>query len=300
MVYSRSTLNCIILSSFLAGIPAGLWGADGTRGDSNHPLATHAAGDGAVYINQHRALKGGVTAGDVAGFPVTISESGSYRLSGNLVVPDLNTTAIQIAADFVTLDLNGFSIVGPGVCSVTGQITTCPSHGSGIGILAGSDQAPFPRGVRILNGSIRGMGLTGLQLSGLGSSVEKVTVDSNAGGGMSVEGAVIQSAATNNGSFGMIAAVVRDSIVMQNAGDGILFGTNGGVATGNISSFNGGFGIAVQLGTATGNTLFLNQAAGISAMCPSSVVGNTIVTNGHGNITTSGDGCAVTNNALRP
>jgi hypothetical protein len=230
---------------------------------------------------------------------VTISQSGSYRLSGNLTVSDLNTTAVQITADFVTLDLNGFSIVGPAVCTVS-TVTTCPPSGTGTGVQAASTQTPFPRGVRILNGSVRGMGLMGILLNGAGSFVERVTVDSNAGGGMSVSGTVVQSAATQNGSFGILADTVRDSTSRQNAGDGIILGINGGVATANVSSFNGGLGLGVQLGTATGNTLFLNQGAGISASCPSSLVGNTVVSNGVASIKISGDGCALANNGTRP
>src|SRR5579871_4839018 len=59
--------------------------------------------DGVVLIDQSHALAGNITPGDAPGFPVTISQSGSYRLSGNLIVPDANTTAILITADFVTL-----------------------------------------------------------------------------------------------------------------------------------------------------------------------------------------------------
>src|SRR5438477_1054895 len=73
--------------------------------------------DGVLLIDQNRALAGNVTPGDTPGFPVTISQSGSYRLSGSLTVPDMNTTAIQITADNVTLDLNGFSIIGPVACT---------------------------------------------------------------------------------------------------------------------------------------------------------------------------------------
>src|SRR6266436_5972961 len=79
--------------------------------------------DGVVLIDQNHALAGNITPGDAPGFPVTISQPGSYRLTGNLVVPDVNTTAIQITADFVTVDLNGFSIIGPNVC--TPNPTTC-------------------------------------------------------------------------------------------------------------------------------------------------------------------------------
>lgn len=64
----------------------------------------------------NRALNGNVTPGDSAGFPVTISLPGSYRLSGNLTVPDADTDAILITADNITLDLNGFTIAGPTIC----------------------------------------------------------------------------------------------------------------------------------------------------------------------------------------
>src|SRR5262245_59149281 len=86
--------------------------------------------DGVDLINQSRANAGDVTPGDAAGFPVTISRAGSYRLSGNLTVPNQNTTAIEITADNVTIDLNGFSILGPVVCS--GSPLACtPAAGTG-------------------------------------------------------------------------------------------------------------------------------------------------------------------------
>src|SRR5882672_6643872 len=93
--------------------------------------------DGVILIDQNRALAGNITPGDAPGFPVTISQSGSYRLSGNITVPDANTTAIQITAAYVTLDLNGFSIIGPTVC--TPGPTTCAPVGQGNGIQAGSE-----------------------------------------------------------------------------------------------------------------------------------------------------------------
>jgi len=91
--------------------------------------------DGVVLINQSAALAGNLTPGDAPGFPVTISVSGSYRLSGNLTVPDANTTAILITAENVTIDLNGFSILGSTVCS--GFPTSCSPTGSGHGITGG-------------------------------------------------------------------------------------------------------------------------------------------------------------------
>ena len=253
--------------------------------------------DGVVLIDQNSALAGYVTSADAPGFPVTISQSGSYRLSGNLTVPDLNTTAIQITADFVTLDLNGFSIIGPAVCA--GSPMKCSAPGKGTGVQAAGDEPFGPRGVRVLNGSVRGMGLMGIWMTGDGSFVSRVNVDSNAGGGMSVAGSVIESAASHNGSFGIIGITVRDSTAVQNLGDGIILAT-GGVATGNSSSSNGGYGLYVQFGTATGNALFVNKSFGISALCPSSIVGNTVAGSEVGSIETSGAGCVLANNATRP
>jgi hypothetical protein len=65
--------------------------------------------DGVILIDQNKALAGGVTVGDAPGFPISITQSGSYRLASNLTAP-ANTGAISITANNVTLDLNGFSV----------------------------------------------------------------------------------------------------------------------------------------------------------------------------------------------
>ena len=56
------------------------------------------AADGITLINQAAALAGSVTSGDSAGFPVTLSEGGSFRLVGNLTVANENTTAMPMQA----------------------------------------------------------------------------------------------------------------------------------------------------------------------------------------------------------
>jgi hypothetical protein len=90
-------------------------------------IASNAyAVDGVVLIDQNRALAGNVTPGDTAGFPVTISQPGSYRLSGNLTVGTVNVQAIQITVSNVTLDLNGFQV----------QCTYDASVGFGTGCIA--------------------------------------------------------------------------------------------------------------------------------------------------------------------
>jgi hypothetical protein len=79
--------------------------------------AAHAA-DGVIEINQARALAGGVSPGDTPGFPVTISRSGSYRLTGNLDFTGF--AGIVLTAPHVTIDLNGFviEVSGPGTCGI--------------------------------------------------------------------------------------------------------------------------------------------------------------------------------------
>src|SRR5262245_9419341 len=87
--------------------------------------------DGVVLISQTCAAAGCFT-GDVAGFPVTITQPGSYRLSSNLDVgtaaTSANITAVEIRANGVTLDLNGFTISGPATCTNG----VCTTTGSGI------------------------------------------------------------------------------------------------------------------------------------------------------------------------
>jgi len=63
---------------------------------------TANAVDGVLLINQSNAIAGNVTPGDTPGFPVSINLPGIYKLSSNLVVPNENTTAIQINVNNVT------------------------------------------------------------------------------------------------------------------------------------------------------------------------------------------------------
>ncbi len=263
------------------------------------PCSIYAV-DGVVLIDQNHALAGNITPGDTPGFPVTISQPGSYKLSGNLTVPDANTTAIQISSDHVTLDLNGFAIIGPIVC--TSSPAVCPPAGTGIGINA--DNGPGkegPRGTKVLNGTIRGIGQTGIVITGTGAYVEKLTVNSSGGNGFVVAGSVVNSAATLNGGFGILAITVLSSFATDNHGNGIVLDGSGGVAIGDIASFNGGNGIQSPNGTVTSSTMVRNTGFGISAVCPSSIIGNTIVSNTAGSITTTNlEPCVLVNNATRP
>jgi hypothetical protein len=208
--------------------------------------------DGVVLISQSSALAGNVTPGDAPGFPVTISVSGSYRLSSNLTVPDANTDAIDITASHVTIDLNGFSIIGPTVCS--GSPIICSPTGNGIGI-NGND---ILTDTTVLNGDIHGMGFVGIILGLLGGRVENVHVSSNGVHGIQVsEGSKVSSCiATANGQRGISA-------------------DSGSVISGNTAYANGGSGIVAHCpDLVEGNSAQLNAGGNITTFGSGCVLAN--------------------------
>ncbi len=222
---------------------------------------------------------------------MTLSQPGSYRLSGNLTVPDLNTTAIQITADNVSLDLNGFSIIGPNVC--TTGLTTC-AQSAGVGVRGDDSQGSGPLGVGVFNGTVRSMGGAGIRTIGKGSALERVNALGNGDNGIFVVGSVTESVANLNGGAGIEADSVRGCAANQNRLDGI--GISQGSAIGNTASSNGRAGFFVAFGSAvTGNAANANKTFGIDAACPSSIVGNANVGNQQGSIRTNGV-CTVANN----
>lgn len=251
-----------------------------------------------TLIDQQAALLGRVTSDDTPGFPVTISHSGSYRLTGNLTVPDVNTTAILITADDVTLDLNGFAILGPNVCTTSPAGCTHTGPG-GMGVLATRTSGADPVHVRVMNGTVRGMGFHGIRMLGEGASVEKVHAEMNGGAGIFVvTGSVVDSVADLN--YGVPAAIdgrmVRGCIASRNVHTGLI--VQSGVGIGNVAIGNGESGIGAFGATMVDNYARDNGGVGISASCPGVLIGNTATANKGGNIFTSGvAACATATNA---
>lgn len=139
-------------------------------------LASLAAG-AQTALDQNKALAGGALPGDAPGFPITISQPGSYKLTGNLAVP-ANTTAIDITVPGVTLDMNGFSIIGPVKC-VTGAagatLCTAARNNFGTPLLQAVDQAV------IRNGTVQGSTGVGINLKGQGHTLSDLTITASAG-----------------------------------------------------------------------------------------------------------------------
>ena len=257
-------------------------------------IATPATGsDGVIEINQARALAGGVTPGDSPGFPVTISQPGSYRLTGNLDVTvaadPKNTDAIDVTADNVTIDLNGFSILGPAVCSGR-PVTSCTNTGSGAGVYGAAGLGGY---LVVRNGTIQGMGGSGVYTYLPYVAIERVlTVSCGSGGILISNGTVSKCQAANNGGDGISDSgpgVVSESMALYNQGAGISVEET--VVSGNTAHSNGGVGILVTLlGTASNNTMYNNAGVGLQCIGGGSLSNSFYNNNGGGAQST---GCVI-------
>jgi len=209
-----------------------------------------------TYAGEVRLLK------QPGAFPLVIATSGSYRLRGDIVVPDANVTAISITADDVTLDLNGYTISGPTVCS--GSPVSCAPTGTGIGVSSSADS------VTVENGTIRGMGSRAVQLNGPNAIVERIRARSNGGGGIHVnaEGCrIARNVVTANQSAGILGSascIVTENVVYANTGDGVHV-DDGAVVTGNVLVRNNQNGVDMPFaqGVVIGNAIIQNGGTGI-------------------------------------
>lgn len=235
--------------------------------------------DGVVLISQETAISG-LPGCPHAGFPIKICKSGSYRLSTNLAIADANTDGIDITADTVTLDLNGFAISGPVTCKFGTYPVQCSATGSGLGI----NTPNANNDITVRNGTVRGMGGGGINLGGDAEVVEAVHVEQNAGAsgyGISLgySGIVTRCTVRANAGGGIvgIAAIISLNVVSYNGGDGI---DRGGVVRDNNVLFNGQTGI-VNSGLAINNTIVGNIGYGIDS---GFYQGNVVTGNGLGDV----------------
>ncbi len=206
--------------------------------------------DGVLEINQTCATTSGCFSGDLGGFPVDITNPGSYRLTGNLQVPDASTSAITITADDVTLDLNGFALLGVTTCSGD-PVTSCTPIGLGSGVFSTAVN------VTVKNGTIRGMGNDGID-GFLSVRVTDVVAIENGDHGISCRSAcrVIGSQLLRNGGAGvrqsglnltpkMLASMFTGNIIAGNADRGIFTNDLTSVVIGNAFYGNGGTGLGL-------------------------------------------------------
>jgi hypothetical protein len=180
-----------------------------------------------------------------------------------LTVPNANTNAILITSDHVTVNLNGFTILGPTDCS--GGLNPCVNEGIGSGITTGGDyfgSLGTPHfNITIRNGTIQGMGQDGIFLYGDSHLVEYLHVRSNGQSGISIPQSI------DKGS-----SIVQNNTAERNSVDGIQ--VDRGIVSHNVADVNFS-GIDMQNGTASYNVVTRNAAVGLNIRS-ASYIGNTM------------------------
>lgn len=175
----------------------------------------------------------------ISSLPMTISESGSYYVTKDLVGA-ADSTGILIATDSVTIDLNGFSLVGSG-----------GSSGDGIG-LQGSH-----KNIMVFNGTVRGWAGDGIDLSESSQNIlENLRSTDNGGSGIRslISSTVSACIAVGNGDWGITAgsnASVSSCVVRENSAGGLWCGTD--TTAWSCQAFgNGGPGFQIAINAESG------------------------------------------------
>jgi hypothetical protein len=239
--------------------------------------------------------------GQAIGACTVIDKPGPYVLARNITtsladlkrngLPNSMPACILIVADFVSLDLQGHTITGPGARQTwdnAGIYSTADASGKS------------PMGIEIRNGSVTGFEF-GVYVEGTGHTVAKVRIVGD-GVGMCIRGAtgikVKEVTAVSSQQFGIL-----------------LFGNTGVSIEDSQISSNGGTGIHQQGpdprpdpeqpfgGRIVGNTVSNNGGYGIYAQCPTLILQNMAYNNGSGeqdNIVVHGTTCTRANNSPEP
>jgi hypothetical protein len=155
----------------------------------------------------------------VTSLPATINTQGIYCLTGNLATAQTSGNAIEIDANNVTLDLNGWKVGGQ--AAGTGTLAT--------GIY--SDAA----NVTIRNGIVRGF-LRGVVLTGRGAVVRDMLLDQNTQLGIDIggQGAVVEhNQVVDTGGSTISTNVYADGIYAYGGGTKIIDNTVSGMTATN-------------------------------------------------------------------
>jgi parallel beta-helix repeat protein len=261
------------------------------------------AGDGVLEINHACAEGPGCFSDDAPGYPVTIENQGSYRLTSSLQVPNQDVSAILIAADDVSIDLGGHSIRGSTVCTGNPPIVplSCFQTGSGVGI----GYIGNPRGAQVFNGTVVRTGADAVQLPPQ-SIARDLRIASCGGSGISIgsNSVVSGNAVTHCGAWGILTGsgvTIRGNSVSSTGSDGIS-SNPGSSVLGNSSEGNTRFGITCSFGcTISENSVSGNGGTGITVSGGATITGNTAFGNGdiatdHGIVCAGG--CVVERNTV--
>lgn len=210
-----------------------------------------------IRIDKNAVDVGEITPGDKPGYPILVSEPGSY-----LIASDLDVTSDQgflyIQADNVTIDLGGHFVSGPG------------DRGTGNGVIIWGSNASIKNGTIA---AFAGWGIHGPE--GDCHQISDVLLINNAGGGARLAG---------NGHR------VRNCVARQNAGDGFIIG-DGSQVLETIAIGNEGNGICCGSACSVETSVALsNHRAGVIVDTGSVVRG---VASRKSEIGIQGEGCVI-------
>jgi Right handed beta helix region len=224
----------------------------------------------------------------------TINAPGSYYLTSNLTTP-AGADGIVVNASNVTIDLNGFSLIGHGGANGAGvnvqgtQMNLCVKNGtitgfSSAGIIGDIGSSRFEKLI-IDAGGINGItmshdnevrdcvithnGNTGINMKNGCRVVQSIVTGNHEYGIIGIDGSTIESCTVaNNGAVGVTVnygSVVRDCTVRANGASGILF-SSGSQIIGNTCDANGnrGLGTSDTASRIEANTCTYNGAGGMS------------------------------------
>ncbi len=170
----------------------------------------------------------------ISSVPVTLSVRGSYYLTTNLFGVAFSN-GITLATDDITIDLNGFSLVG------------VPTSLDGISTVV------TPENVTIKNGVVRGWGDRGVDLSNAeGALLVDVKVVENGDDGALLGNSchIVGCHSRGNGDNGFNlgnAVVAENCVAIDNSGDGFVLGAEP-VVHDCLATRNLGFGFSSAIG----------------------------------------------------
>ncbi len=216
----------------------------------------------------------------ISSVPYTISQPGSYYLTGNLTGV-AGQQGITITAPGVTLDLSGFELRG------------VPGAANGIQFIVGA------RGTYIHSGTVRDWPGSGIYATGDGVMISDVNAVSNGQYGILISSGVLENCtATGNSSFGVYAeySVVRSCTSINNVGSGFwMFASqlHDCAASGNALD-----GVEAYAGSSIdGCVVSYNTDDGIAVYDGSMVINSVVSRNGNDGIQLEGKASAVGNSA---
>ena len=207
----------------------------------------------------------------ISSLPYSISTSGSYYLTGDLILTSTTVDGIWVNAENVTIDLAGYSLIGPGKDS---------ENNNGIKVRYSN--------VEIRNGTVRNFGWWGIHADNNGHRIINVRAVSNGRSGIYLGGGdclVKNCTAIQNGLYGIRIywgggnSILTGNIANNNNSSGIWV-HEGCIIEDNVACKNGSYGVDVKVNCmVSNNTVYQNQSNGIYALEQCSIIGNSVFQN---------------------